>query len=161
MNFREQFDSFEQAKDHPSPHYIQRNGIAKKRRYKLIGGGYIALCNRTNLYLDLFNPVPYVVVRHIGWGEIGVLSHKKLKVGEDYIIALPSDGSVIGKVVYSSRSFLLPTLYRSRIFLHTLPSPAQFEQWLPFIPSLDIIDFKNDYQSMMREDALSSSRTQF
>lgn len=159
MNVREQLDSIEQVKDLP-PLNIASGGGQHHRRYHLIGGGYIALCNRTNPYMDFFNPVPYVIVRHIGLGGIGILSYKKLKIGADYIIALPSEGSVIGQVVHCSPNNLLPKFYRSTIRWHQSPSSTQILQWLPFIKPQDTIDFERDYQLVM-EAVTSSSPTPF
>ncbi|MBA2076592.1 hypothetical protein ACET85_06650 [Aeromonas veronii] len=146
MNVREQLESIKPEKDRYTPTIPCGIEWRKQRRYNLMGGGYTALCSRTNLFMDFFNPVPYVVIRHIGLEGIGVLSHKKLKVGADYNIALPSYGSIIGQVVYSLPNNLLPKLYRSGIRWHHLPSSTQLIQWKPYILSQDTMDFERDYQ---------------
>jgi hypothetical protein len=146
MNIRKQLESIKPENDRYTLTIPSGVEWRKQRRYNLMGGGYTALCSRTNLFMDFFNPVPYVVVRHIGLGGVGVLSHKQLKVGADYNISLPSDGSLMGQVVYSSPNNLLPKLYRSGIRWHHLPSSTQLIQWQPFIRPQDTKDFERDYQ---------------
>ncbi|MCF5889490.1 hypothetical protein K3H46_00410 [Aeromonas veronii] len=149
MSFREQLDAMGQGKERYDPSLPTGYDWRKQRRYVLTGGGYTGQCSRTNVILDFFNPVAYVVVRDVALGGIGVLSNKPLKVGVDYMLALPSGGSMRGQVVRSLPDKLFPKLYRSGIRWHRYPSVTQFKEWEPFIQADDLTYFERDYQLLM------------
>lgn len=149
MSVREQLDAKRQGKDRYDPALPTGYDWRKQRRYVLSGGGYTGLCCRPNLLLDLFNPVAYVIVRDIALGGIGVLSHKSLKIGLDYLIALPSGELIRGQVVRSLPDTLFPKLYRSGIRWHRYPSVVQFTQWQTFIQPQDATDFERDCRLLM------------
>ena len=101
MNTSEQSDPVGQAKSRYDPALPTGYDWRRHRRFILSGGGYKAECCRRNWFLELLNPVPYVVVRDIAIGGIGILGAIRLKEGDELVIAIPSGEMLRGLVVRS------------------------------------------------------------
>ncbi|MFQ1894873.1 hypothetical protein ACK36D_15745 [Aeromonas veronii] len=96
MSTSEQSDPVGQAKSRYDSALPTGYDWRRHRRFILSGGGYKAQCSRRNWFLELLNPVPYVVVRDIAIGGIGILGAIRLKEGDELVIAIPSGEKLRG-----------------------------------------------------------------
>lgn len=99
-----------------------------------------------NWFLELLNPVSYVVVRDIAIGGIGILGAIRLKEGDELVIAIPSGEKLRGLVVRSQPDPLFPKLYRTGIRLHRYPTAELFARWQSYIQPQDKADFDHECQ---------------
>ncbi|ANB69424.1 MULTISPECIES: hypothetical protein [Aeromonas] len=146
MGTSEQSDPLGQAKSRYDPALPTGYDWRRHRRFILSGGGYKAECSRRNWFLELLNPVPYVVVRDIAIGGIGILGAIRLKEGDELVIAIPSGEMLRGLVVRSQPDPLFPKLYRTGIRLHRYPTAELFARWQSYIQPQDKADFDHECQ---------------